>query len=142
MSTLDSLIRIHRWRLDERRRQLAELEKFAERLRHDRRRLDEEHLHEQEIAVRSFEGQLAYPGYLRQARERRNTLERSLAETEAQIAQAREALADAFQELKRHEIAAASRDQQRRQQLARRERIELDAVAIENYRRRGGTAGA
>ena len=141
MSTLDSLIRLHRWKLDERRRQLAELEGFAERLRQDRRHLDEEHLREQHAAAQSFEGQVAYPGYLQHARERQITLDRSLSETNGQIALAREALADAFQELKRHEIAAASRDYQRRQQLARRERIELDAVAIENYRRRSG-AGA
>jgi len=139
MSTLESLIRLHRWKLDERRRQLAELEGFAERLRQDRQRLDEEHAREQQVAAGSFEGQLAYPGYLQHARERQTTLERSLTETDGQILRAREALADAFQELKRHEIAAASRDYQRRQQLARRERIELDAVAIENYRRKSGT---
>lgn len=141
MSTLDSLIRLHRWKLDERRRQLAELETFAESLRQDRQRLDEEHAREQQVAAQSLEGQFAYPGYLSYARERQNTLERSLAETNEQIARSREALADAFQELKRHEIAAASREYQQRQQRARRERIELDAVAIENYRRRSGTTG-
>src|SRR5579863_8975665 len=139
MSTLESLIRLHRWKLDERRRQLADLETFAEHLRRDRQHLDEEHAREQQVAALSFEGQLAYPGYLRYARERQSTLDRSLDETNEQIVRAREALADAFQELKRHEIAAASRDYQKRQQLARRERIELDAVAIENYRRRTGT---
>jgi flagellar export protein FliJ len=138
---LESLIRLHRWRLDERRRQLAELEGFAERLRQDRRRLEAELADEQAAAGRSFEGQLAYPGYLRRVRERRTILDRSLAETEAQIAAAREALGEAFQELKRHEIAQASRDFHQRQQLVRRERIELDALAIENHRRRTGTSG-
>lgn len=141
MRTLESLIRLHRWRLDEHRRRLAELEGFAERLRQDRRRIDAELTREQTVAARSFEGQLAYPGYLRRVRERQTTLERSLTETEAQIATAREVLAEAFQELKRHEIAQASRDFHQRQQLARRERIELDAVAIENHRRRTGTSG-
>jgi hypothetical protein len=141
VSTLESLIRLYRWRLDERRRQVAELEEFAERLRQDLRHLDEEMQCEQVAASRNFEGQLAYPGYLGRARERHSILDRSLAETETKIATARDALADAFQELKRHEIASASRDFHRRQQMARRERIEHDAVAIENYRRRTGTDG-
>jgi len=140
VSALKTLIRLHRWQIDERQRQVAELEGLAERLRGERTRLAAERAHEQAAAVESLAGQLAYPGYIRRALERQATLERSLGETEAQIAQARDALADAFQELKRHEIAEASRDYQRRQQQARRDRIELDAVAIETYRRRSGSA--
>jgi flagellar FliJ protein len=41
-STLDSLIRLHRWQVDERRRQLAELEGLAEKLRQEMLRLAEE----------------------------------------------------------------------------------------------------
>jgi flagellar protein FliJ len=70
--------------------------------------------------------------------ERQKTLEQSLAETEAQTLAAREALAEAFQELKRYEVAQASRERLRISAAARRERLETDAVAIETFRRANG----
>ncbi len=138
MSTLDSLIRLHRWQVDERRRQVAELEALSARLRGELVRLAEERAREQSAAGASFLAQHVYPGYIRRALERQKTLERSLAEAEAQILQARDALAEAFQELKRYEIAAANRERLRMNAAARRERLETDAIAIENFRRAGG----
>lgn len=138
MSTLESLVRLHKWQVDERRRQVAELEVLAERLRQEVQRLAEERRAEQVVASASFEAQRAYPGYIRRALERQHTLDRSLTETEGQIVHARDALADAFQELKRYEIAAANRERHRQQQANRRERLELDAVALDNFRRQAG----
>ncbi len=138
MSTLDSLIRLHRWQVDERRRQVAELEALSARLRGELVRLAEERAREQSAAGASFLAQHVYPGYIRRALERQKTLERSLAEAEAQILQARDLLAEAFQELKRYEIAAANRERLRMNAAARRERLETDAIAIENFRRAGG----
>jgi flagellar FliJ protein len=137
-STLDSLIRLHRWQVDERRRQLAELEGLAEKLRQEMVRLAEERAVEQTAASASFLARHVYPGYIRRALERQKTLEQSLAEADVQIVQARDALADSFQELKRYEIAAANRERLRMNAAARRERIETDAIAIENYRRANG----
>jgi flagellar FliJ protein len=137
-STLDSLIRLHRWQVDERRRQLAELEGLAEKLRQEMVRLAEERTAEQTAASASFLARHVYPGYIRRALERQKTLEQSLAEADVQIVQARDALADSFQELKRYEIAAANRERLRMNAAARRERIETDAIAIENYRRANG----
>jgi flagellar FliJ protein len=58
-----------------------------------------------------------------------------LREEEAQTAQARDALAEAFQELKRYEIAAANRERLRVNPAARRERLDIDALAVETFRR-------
>jgi len=138
MSTLESLIRLHRWQVDERRRQVVELEGFSEKLRQEMARLAEERAAEQAAAGASFLARHVYPGYIRRALERQKTLEQSLAETEAQIAQARDALAEAFQELKRYEVASANRDRLRMTADARRERLETDAIAIANFRRAGG----
>jgi len=140
VSTLESLIRIHRWQLDERRRQVVELEVLAERVRQDLLRLAEERKLEEAAADASLEAKYGFPGYIRGALDRRATLERSLGEVEGQIARAREAVAEAFQEMKRYEIAAANRERHRRHQADRRERIELDGIALDNYRRRTGTA--
>ena len=138
MSTLETLIRLHRWQVDERRRHVAELEGLAEKLHLELARLAEERRAEEAAATASFEAQQAYPGYIRRALERQRTIERSKAEVEGQILQARDALAEAFQELKRYEIASANRERHRIHQANRRERIETDAIAIENFRRRAG----
>jgi flagellar protein FliJ len=134
--TLDTLIRLHRWQVDERRRRVAELEGFAEKLREQLVRLAEERAMESQAAGANLLTQHAYPGYIRRALQRQKTLEQSLVETDQQIAQARDALAEAFQELKRYEIAQANRERLRMSAAARRERLETDAIAIENYRRR------
>jgi flagellar export protein FliJ len=135
---MESLIRLHRWQVDERRRHLADLEGLAERLRLELARLAEEQHLEQDAAAHSFEAKFGFAGYIRQALERERTLEQSLADVETQIAQARDALGEAFQELKRYETAAANRERIRQQRIARREGIDLDALAIENFRRRSG----
>jgi flagellar protein FliJ len=134
--TLDTLIRLHRWQVDEQRRQVAELEGFAEKLREQLVRLAEERAMEQQAAGANYLASHVYPGYIRRAMQRQKTLEQSLAETEQQIAQARDALAEAFQELKRYEVALANRERLRMSAAARRERIETDAIALENFRRR------
>jgi flagellar FliJ protein len=135
MSTLDSLIRLHRWQVDERRRQVAELDALGEKLRQELARLAEERTNEQTAAGASFLARHVYPGYLRRAMERQKTLEQSLAETETQTLAAREALAEAFQELKRYEVAQANRERLRISAAARRERLETDAIAIQTFRR-------
>ncbi len=136
MSALDSLIRLHRWQLDERRRDLATLEDLAARLGEERLKLDLEDERERAVASASPEAAFAYAGYARQLIERRRRLEQSRAETEEQIARAREALALAYQDTKRYEIAAASRQKQQEQRDARREQQALDEIGVEGFRRK------
>ena len=139
MSALESLIRLHRWQLDERRRQLADLDQLLHKLRQEEVRLEAEAKAEQEAASASSEAALGYAGYARQLVERRRKLPQSIAEVEQQLVLAREALAEAFQEVKRYEITLSNRQRQQRQKLERRQQAALDDLAIEGYRRK--TAG-
>ena len=136
MSTLDSLIRINRWQLDEKRRHLADLEALAARLRDEQRRLDDEEKREQAAATASPEAAFAYAGYAQALVERRRKLMQSLAEVAQQITAAHEALAEAFQEMKRYEITAASRARQAELGERRREQGVLDELGVEGFRRR------
>ena len=138
MSTLDSLIRLHRWQLDEQRRRVAEFEALGDRLRTELHRLDDEEINEQQVAVDSHEASFAYSGYARTLIDRRDRLAKSLADTEQQTLLAREALESAFQEVKRYETAAANRLLSQHKQLARLQQHELDEVAGEMHRRRQG----
>lgn len=135
MSTLDSLIRLHRWQLDERRRHLAELDQLVGKLRGELQRLEEEEKLEQKVAGESAEGAYAYGGYAKDLVDRRHKLKQSLAEAEQKIITAREALAEAYQEVKRYETAAANRLLQQHRRLERQQQNAMDEIAIETHRR-------
>jgi flagellar protein FliJ len=135
MSTLDSLIRVHRWQLDEQRRALAELEQLAATLRADVQRLDSEHQLEQDFASKTPEASFGYATYAGSVIERRRKLLLSLAEAEQRGAAARETLAEAFQEAKRYEIAAANRILHQRRVQERVEQGTMDELAANTHRR-------
>lgn len=136
MSSLDTLIKLHRWQLDGQRRKVAEFESLAAKLRTELQRLDDEEVSEQQIAGDSHEASYAYSGYARALIDRRNKLLRSVQETEQQMLQARAELADAFAEVKRYEIAAANRLLAKHRGLERIRQQELDEVAIDGFRRK------
>ncbi len=126
MSTLDTLIRLHRWHVDEHRRRVAECEQLVEKLRASLAHLAAEQVNEQEVAKRSDEVAYSYGAYAGAIIERRRKLEQSLAEAERQTAQARESLAEVYQEAKRYEIAAARRLLSQRRQAERMEQQNMD----------------
>jgi len=136
MSSLDTLIKLHRWQLDEQRRKFVEFENLAERLRAELQRLDSEQQFEQRVAGNSHEANYAYSGYAKSIIDRRAKLTRSIEETEQQIVGARAALADAYAEVKRHEIAAANRLLAKHRGIERLRQQELDEVALSGFRRK------
>jgi hypothetical protein len=106
MTVLDNLLRLHRWQLEERQRYLADLELLAERLRADAQRLHKEAEEEARAAGVSLDAPDGERGFLliRPLLERRRKLERSVAEIEGQVADARAAVEAAVQEVKMHEV--------------------------------------
>ncbi len=138
MSALDSLIRLHRWQVDEQRRRVAELEQLANKLRDDLRRLEAEQASEQEFAERSSEITYGYGSYAGALVERRRKLTQSLADAEQKTLRAREVLAETYQEAKRYEIASARRLLNQRLQAERIEQRSMDELAIDIHRRSSG----
>jgi flagellar FliJ protein len=137
MSALDSLIRLHRWQVDERRRHLADLEGLAAQLTEEHRRLDREEVREQTAAAASPEAAITYANYARVLIDRRRKLAQSQAEVAEQTERSRAALAEAFQEVKRYEIMAVNRARQQQRREERRQQRVLDDLGVENFRRRG-----
>ena len=135
-SGLHTLIRLHKWRLDEKRRALAELQALADKLVQDTARLEREILAEQEIARSSPEASFGYGNFAKQAIERRKRLAQSVAQVEHQIAEATEEMAEAFQELKRYELAQEGRDRREDAKRKTRENAALDEVALSGFTRR------
>ena len=136
MKGLPNLIRLHRWRLDEKRRTLVELERLASELDEQERRLGAELAREQVAASASSEARRTYGAYAKSVVERRGKIAESKAEVMTQIEQATAAVHDAFQELKRYEIALEARERAARERAGRLEQAVLDDLGLQVFRRK------
>ncbi len=136
MSSLKTIIRLHKWQLDEKRRALAELQNLADRLKAEIERLKADLANEQETARRNPEFAFNYASFARGAMERGKRLTQSLGQVDMQIAAATDQMAEAFQELKRFELAEEERLKREKEKLKRKEAIMLDETALVGFRRR------
>ncbi|KAA5602260.1 flagellar export protein FliJ [Blastochloris sulfoviridis] len=131
MKSRETLIRLKRFQVDERRRHVVQIESMIadfERMATD---LDREILTEQDRAGIDDPGHFAYPTYAKAAMTRRDNLRRSADELRAQLDDARAQLGEAFEELKKVEILE-ERDQERERLVeAAREQVELDRIGAQ-----------
>ena len=134
MKGLTTLIRLHRWQLDEKRRQLADLERLSADLNSQSERLEAEVKGEQRSAAKTDEGRYAYPGYAAGVVDRRDNLTRSIAEVEISIEAAREDVAAIFEKVKTYEQAERRQQDRARSNIARNEQIRMDELGISMYR--------
>ncbi|HYM30952.1 MAG TPA: flagellar FliJ family protein [Candidatus Cybelea sp.] len=137
MKAMHTLIRLYRRQLDDKRRNLNDLERMKAEFEGQVRRLDEEIAAEQKCAD-SEETRFAYGTYAEAAARRRITLAKSIGDLDSQIKAAREEVAVAFQEVKKFEILHDQRQRRTRQQAERREQIAQDETSIQTYRRLQG----
>ncbi|GAA4255662.1 hypothetical protein GBZ26_19645 [Azospirillum formosense] len=136
MSSLKTIIRLQKWKLDEKRRALAELQNLADRLQAEIERLKEEIAAERDTARGNVEYAFTYSNYIQAAMDRGKRLTQSMGQVEAQIAVATDEMAEAFQELKRYELAEEERLKREKEKLKRKEANMLDETALVGFRRR------
>lgn len=135
MKGLDSLIRLQQWRLDEKRRQVAELERLARRLHDQLAALEKELQAEQRVAADDPMAAGGYGDYAKGAIGRRSRLQQSLKDVEIEMARSLDDVAEAFREFKKLEIAR-DREQERAAWRARRyQQNELDEAGLDVFRR-------
>ena len=135
MKSKESLIRLHRFQVDEKRRQVAEIEAMIADFRHKEAELDQQINAEQERAGISDVTHYAYPTYAKAARDRRDNLLKSIAELTEQLQDAKDELSAAFAELKKFELLQEKEQARVRADMAHREQVELDAVGLAMHRR-------
>ena len=129
MKTRDSLIRLKRFQVDDKRRQLTQIESMIADFNRMADELDEQIRAEQERVGITDVSHFAYPTFAKAAATRRDNLRNSAHELDEQLERAREDLAEAIEELKKFE-QLEERDQQRErsaQEMAEQE--ELDEIA-------------
>jgi flagellar protein FliJ len=133
---LAALIRLHTWRLDEKRRELADLQRLEDQFLADLRRLEAEVAAEQEFAKTSDSGAFSYGGFAVGVIERRKRIEASIAEVRRRIEEKNDEVAEAFRELKRYEITQAERLKRQRAEAERRTQASLDEMSLIQHQRR------
>src|SRR6202165_5250451 len=127
MKSRDTLIRLRKFQVDEKRRRVAQIEGMIAEFERMAGDLDREIKTEQERAGIHDPAHFAYPTYAKAAIQRRENLKRSADELKGQLNDAKDALADAFDELKKVELLD-ERDQARERETdAAHEQSELDA---------------
>jgi flagellar export protein FliJ len=128
MKSRETLIRLKKFQVDEKRRKVAQIEGMIAEFERMATDLDREIKVEQERAGITDPGHFAYPTYAKAATQRRENLKRSADELKAQLDDAQAALQDAFEELKKVELLD-ERDQMReRASENAREQSELDTI--------------
>ena len=134
MKSRETLIRLKKFQVDEKRRKVAQIETMIaefERMAND---LEREIRVEQDRAGIHDPGHFAYPTYAKAAIVRRDNLKRSADELKGQLEDARLALAEAFEELKKVELLD-ERDQQREREAENTaEQHELDSIGLMRVR--------
>ncbi|MDC7785116.1 flagellar export protein FliJ [Rhodoplanes sp. TEM] len=129
MKSRDTLIRLKKFQVDENRRKVAQIETMIAEFLRMASDLDREIQVEQERAGINDPGHFAYPTYAKAAMQRRENLKRSADELSGQLEEARAALQESFEELKKVELLD-ERDQLRERTAEHaREQNELDSIA-------------
>ena len=99
MKSRDTLIRLKRFQVDEKRRRVMQIETMINEFTRMMGDLDREIGIEEQRAGISDTSHFAYPTYARAARSRRDNLARSTEELAGQLNEAKEHLSDAMAEL-------------------------------------------
>ena len=128
MKSRETLIRLKKFQVDEKRRKVAQIEGMIAEFDRMAVDLEREIKVEQDRAGIHDPGHFAYPTYAKAAIQRRENLKRSADELRGQLDDAKNALADAFEDLKKVELLD-ERDQIRERAVENaREQVELDQI--------------
>lgn len=138
---LHALIRLHKWHLDERRRELGELLGREQEIQKRIDALDAECEHEREIARRDPVVGQAYGRYHERYAAKRDALVQAMAQVQEEIEAARDELAEAFREAKTLELTQEARERRALAEAERRETLFLDEIGLTQHRRRGRRLG-
>lgn len=136
MKKIKSLIRLHKFELDEKRRELQGLEAQMDRMRESRARLEQELVEEQKTASQSLELGFTYSGYAKKFIERREKLEHDIAALKVEIEKMEIVVQMAYQELKKYEITNERQEAAEKVERDRKAQIDLDEAGMAAHERK------
>ncbi len=129
MKSRETLIRLKKFQVDEKRRKVAQIEVMIAEFERIAADLDREIKVEQDRAGIHDPAHFAYPTYAKAAITRRENLRRSAGELKGQLDDAKATLGEAFEELKKVEMLDERDKAHERAEANAREQTELDRIA-------------
>ena len=140
MKSRETLIRLKKFQVDEKRRKVAQIETMIAEFDRMAGDLEREIRVEQDRAGIHDPGHFAYPTYAKAATTRRQNLKHSTDELRVQLEDAKSASGEAYEELKKIEMLD-ERDQAREKaEENAREQAELDRIAALRFNAGGAPA--
>src|ERR1019366_5276771 len=140
MKSRETLIRLKKFQVDEKRRKVAQIEGMIAEFDRIAAELDREIKTEQDRAGRHDPAHFAYPTYAKTAIGRRETLRQSAGELKAQLDDAKAMLGEAFEELKKVEMLDERDHAREKAEENAREQAELDRIAAMRFTAGGAHA--
>jgi len=135
--TLANLIRLHKYRVDEKRRVLGVLYSELADLEQKLTDLESQVLEEQRVAKEvSSQAMFAYGGFHQRAMVIRQEIHAFIVAKEEEVETARDDVNEAFRELKIYEEAEKNRLKKEKEERNRKENIEMDEIAQNLFRRK------
>ncbi len=134
---LESLLRLHSWTVDERRRELGVLLAREEELVQFGHQMDLQFLREQKVATEDpTSAGFSFGAFAQYHRLRKEQLGRTLTALRSEIEQTRDQLADAYRQLKVYEEVQKERAKKEREEEAHKEQIAFDEIGETQFRQR------
>jgi len=133
MKSRETLIRLKKFQVDEKRRKVAQIEAMIAEFDRIAAELDREIKTEQERAGIHDPAHFAYPTYAKAAIGRRENLRQSAGELKAQLDDAKAMLGEAFEELKKVEMLDERDHAREKAEEDAREQAELDRIAAMRF---------
>ena len=134
MERLVGLIKMQKWKVDEKRRQIAELEGSRAELVSKIATLEEKFENEKRL-MREQNIPANFPAYSTHFKAKRAKLEKSVAEFDVSINGLRNELAELFRELKQYETLVERRRQRALDKRMKAEQAELDEIGLNIHRK-------
>ena len=136
MKTVQTLVRVSQYALDEKRKVLVLHLDELETLRARRQDIEDELVKEQAAARAAPDIAITYGGYASNVIHRRAELDREIVVKQREAELAREEVQEAFEELKKYEITLERLKLERARELAKIEQDDLDEMGLNGYRRK------
>ena len=130
MRSRDTLVRLKKFQVDEKRRQVVQLEAMLQDFGRMVQELDNQIKYEEQKAGIHDQAHYAYPTFARAALQRKENISNSINDMNAQLDRAREDLNDAIEELKKVEILNARDQEAAAAENRRRDQATMDEVAL------------
>lgn len=136
------LIRLAQQKLDERRREVTSLQSAADRIRNQIGALEQQVARERAAAQQTLEDgstlAFGFGRYAKILKDKAQLLDVSLQQMDSRVALARNAMLEAFRELKKYELADEAQREAAKAKFARAEAERMDEVAIAGFMRAQG----